>query len=161
MGLQTRTLGRRLLVGGLGVHRGLLLFATIGKLGKVAIVVCNDARNGNGQLACVLRGTACISQLVRTGLHLLVEDGGLGALRLLDQLLIEQLQDVVADRIELRLNLDLVGADEVSIGRALLGLLILDRADDAQRRAPGAHHVLVRDRDQVALHAKGWNGVRE
>lgn len=89
-----------------------------------------------------------------TGLHLLVEDDRLGRALghgLADEVLLEEGEDVLADLVELLLDLALVVGDQLGVGRALLLLLGLNRADDAERGTAGADDVLVGDGEQVAL----------
>jgi hypothetical protein len=99
---------------------------------------------------------------VLTSLHLLVEDDGLGRALvggLVDEVLLEEGEDVLADLVELLLDLALVVGHQLGVGRVLLLLLGLDRADDAERGTAGADNVLVGDREEVAL-LKGEVGRR-
>jgi hypothetical protein len=84
--------------------------------------------------------------------HLVVEDLGLARLGLGDKGVIEDIEDILADLLELGLDLLAVVADGADVLLGALGLfLLLDRRDDAPRRAPGADDVLVGDRQKVAL----------
>ena len=84
-------------------------------------------------------------------LHLEVEDLGLGRNSLSNELGVEELENVSTDLVELFLDRHLVAGDECSLLRALLPLLALDRANDAEGGTTRADHVLVRDREKVAL----------
>lgn len=84
--------------------------------------------------------------------HLVVEDLGLAGGGVGDQALVENVQHVLADLLELQLDLGAVVADGADVLiRALLLLLLLDRRDDAPRRSPCTDDVLVGDRQEVAL----------
>jgi len=84
--------------------------------------------------------------------HLVVEDLGLARLGLGDERVIEHVEHVLADLLELRLDLLSVVADGADVLLGALGLLLLlDRGDDAPGRASRADDVLVRHRQQVAL----------
>ena len=84
--------------------------------------------------------------------HLVIEDLGLARLGRGDQVLIKNLENIVADLGELVLNLLAVLLDEGDLGRvALRLLLLLDRGDDSPRRAAGPNDVLVRNGEKVAL----------
>ena len=82
----------------------------------------------------------------------MVEDLGLSGLGLGDQGLIKDVKDILADLLELGLDLLAVIADG---GNMLLGslglLLLLDRGDDAPRGTSGTHDVLVGNGQKVAL----------
>jgi hypothetical protein len=66
--------------------------------------------------------------------------------------LVEDLEDVLADLGELGLDLLPVGLDHGDLGLvALRLLLLLDGGDDAPRRTASADDVLVSDREEVAL----------
>ena len=82
----------------------------------------------------------------------MVEDLGLAGLGFGDQALVEHVEDVLADRLELLLDLLTILADGRHVLVGALGfLLLLDGRDDAPGRAPSADDVLVRDREQVTL----------
>ena len=95
--------------------------------------------------AAAPRGGA--QKAARTGLHLHVEDARLGRIGgAKQQVLLEKLEDVVADGVQLVLHLLLVRGDLVLVVPTLLLLLRADRADDAQRRPARAD-----DGEEVAL----------
>ncbi len=82
----------------------------------------------------------------------MVKDLALAALGRRDQVLIEHLQDVLADLGELGLDLVEVFLDQADLSLVALGLLLLrDRGDDAPRGTSRADDVLVRDRQQISL----------
>jgi hypothetical protein len=81
-----------------------------------------------------------------------VEDLALARLGLGDQGVVKDIEDILADLLELGLDLLAVVADDgnVLVGTLLL-LLLLDRGDDAPRGTSGTDNVLVGDREEVAL----------
>ena len=83
-------------------------------------------------------------------LHLQVEDLGLWVARLWYQELVQELEDILANVLELLLDLLAVLASHRLLPLAALGLL-LNARDDAPRRAASADHILVGDREQVPL----------
>ena len=93
-----------------------------------------------------------------TGLHLLVEDDRLGRALghgLADEVLLEEGEDVLADLVELLLDLALVVGDQLGVGRALLLLLGLNRADDAERGTRAPRRSCRRRRGGCAPRATG------
>lgn len=69
-----------------------------------------------------------------------------------DERLVKNVEDILADLLQLGLDLVAVLADGGDMLVGTLGLLLLlDRRDDAPTGTTGADHVLVRDRQQVAL----------
>jgi hypothetical protein len=88
----------------------------------------------------------------RGSLHLVVEDLGLAGLGLRDEALVQDVEDILADLLELELNLVTVVPDggDVLI-RALGLLLLLNGGDDAPRGTSCTDDVLVGDREKVAL----------
>lgn len=113
------------LVGLQGVVGGTLAAVANGELGKVAVVIT---------------------------LHLVVEDLRLTALGGLDEVLVQNLEDIVADLGKLGLDLLAVLLDQSDLGLVALGLLLLlDRGDDSPRGTAGTNDVLVGDRQEVAL----------
>jgi hypothetical protein len=81
-----------------------------------------------------------------------VEDLGLARLGLGDERVVENVENILADLLELRLDLLSVVADGANV---LLGalrlLLLLDRGDDSPRRTSRADHVLVGNGQKIAL----------
>ena len=85
-------------------------------------------------------------------LHLVVEDLGLAALGGLDEVLIQNLEDIVADLGKLSLDLLTVLLDESDLGLIALGLLLLlNRGDDSPRGTAGTNDVLIGNRQEIAL----------
>lgn len=82
----------------------------------------------------------------------MVENLGLAGSSVGDKGLIEDIENVLADLLKLRLDLVAVVADgrDVLVG-ALRLLLLLDRGDNAPAGAAGANDILVGDREEVAL----------
>jgi hypothetical protein len=119
-----------------------LALLTGSKLGKVTVVVALPVV----ELALFTVKGACMYA------HLVVEDLGLARLGLGDEGVVEDVQDILADLLELGLDLLAVVADGANVLLRALGLfLLLDRGDDAPRRAPGADDILVGDGQKVAL----------
>ena len=86
--------------------------------------------------------------------HLVVEDLALEARRVGDEVLLEDLEDLVAHALELLLNVVLVRAHEVAVVLARVALrvlLVLECVDDPPRRPPGADHILVRDGEETGV----------
>ena len=82
----------------------------------------------------------------------MVEDLGLAGLGLGDERLVEDVEDILADLLELGLDLLAVVADGANVLLGALGLLLLlDRGDDAPRGTSCADNVLVGDGQKVAL----------
>ena len=108
-------------------------------------------REVGSTLAAVANGELGEVTVVVT-LHLVVEDLGLARLGGLDEVLIENLEDIVADLSELGLDLLAVLLDESDLGLvALRLLLLLDRGDDSPRGTAGTNDVLVGDGQEIAL----------
>ena len=85
-------------------------------------------------------------------LHLVVEDLRFTRFGLWDQGLVEHVKDVLADLLELRLDLLTVVTDGPHVlVRALGFLLLLDRRDDAPRGTSGSDNILVGDRQEIPL----------
>lgn len=84
--------------------------------------------------------------------HLVVEDLGLARLGRGDQVLVKNVEDVVADLGKLVLNLLAVLLDKGDLGRvALRLLLLLDGSNYSPRGAASTNDVLVGDGEKVAL----------
>jgi hypothetical protein len=81
-----------------------------------------------------------------------VEDLGLAALSRRDQMLVQDLEDIVADLSKLRFDLLAVLLDQGDLGLVPLGLLLLlDGGDNPPRRASGTNDILVGDRKEIPL----------
>lgn len=82
----------------------------------------------------------------------MVEDLALASLGLGDEALVEDVEDILADLLELELDLLAVLADDADVLVGALGLLLLlDAGDDAPGGTAGADDVLVGDGKEVAL----------
>jgi hypothetical protein len=84
-------------------------------------------------------------------LHLEVEDLGLSSGGALDELVIEEPDDVIAEVVELILDLLLVGLEEGEVLGVLGLFLLLDRAECAPGSPSRPDGVLVGHRQEVAL----------
>jgi hypothetical protein len=81
-----------------------------------------------------------------------VEDLGLSSLGLGDQAICEDIEDILADLLQLSLDLLPVAADGVEVLLSALSLLLLlDGRDDSPRCTACANDVFVGDREQVAF----------
>ena len=82
----------------------------------------------------------------------MVEDLALASLGLGDEALVEDGEDILADLLELKLDLLAVLADDTDVLVGALGLLLLlDAGDDAPGSTTGSDDVLVGDGKEVAL----------
>lgn len=82
----------------------------------------------------------------------MVEDLRLAALGRGDQVLVENLEDIIADLSELRLDLLTVLLNEGDLGLVALGLFfLLNRGDDSPGSTAGTDDVLVGDGQEIAL----------
>ena len=82
----------------------------------------------------------------------MVEDLALASLGLGDEALVENGENILADLLELELDLLAVLADDTDVLVGALGLLLLlDAGDDAPGSTAGADDVLVGDGKEVAL----------
>ena len=85
-------------------------------------------------------------------IHLVVEDLALAGLGLGDEALVKNVEDILADLLELKLDLLTVLADDTNVLLGALGLLLLlDAGDDAPGSTAGSDNVLVGDGKEVAL----------
>jgi hypothetical protein len=85
-------------------------------------------------------------------IHLVVENLGLASGGVGDEASIQDIEDILADLLELELDLAAVLLDGGDVlVRALGLLLLLDGGDDAPRGTAGADNVLVGDAEEVAL----------
>lgn len=82
----------------------------------------------------------------------MVEDLGLAARSRGNQVLVQNVQNVIADLSKLGLDLLAVLLDQSDLGLvALRFLLLLDRGNDSPRRTSGSNDVLVGDREKIPL----------
>ena len=82
----------------------------------------------------------------------MVEHLALACLGLRDQAVVENVKDILADVLELGLDLLTVVADDANVlVHTLSLLLLLDARDDAPRSTTGADYVLVGHGEQVTL----------
>lgn len=128
-----------------GVGRGKVSGGDLGGslVGLQRVVGSTLAAVANGELGKVA---------VVVTLHLVVEDLGLAALGRLDKVLVENLEDIVADLGKLGLDLLAVLLDESDLGLVALGLLLLlNRGDDSPRGTAGTDDVLIGDRQEITL----------
>jgi hypothetical protein len=81
-----------------------------------------------------------------------VKDLGLARLGLGDEGLVEDVEDILADLLQLGLNLLAVVADDGDVLLGALGfLLLLDGRNNAPGSTAGANHVLVGDGEEIAF----------
>ncbi len=126
----------------MGGSGGNLALLARGELGEVAVVVTLP----------VVRLAHVDLTSEKADAHLVVEDLGLAGGGVGDQGLVEDVEDILADLLQLALNLVAVLADGADVLVGALGLLLLlDGRDDAPAGTAGADDVLVGDREQVAL----------
>lgn len=84
--------------------------------------------------------------------HLMVEDLRFTAVSRGNQVLVENLEDVIADLGEFSLDLLAVLLDEGDLGLVALGLFFLfNGGDDSPRRTAGTDDVLVGNREEIPL----------
>lgn len=120
-----------------------LAAVTDGELGKVTVVVALPARLVNKSMR---------QDVVSWRLHLVVENLGLARFGRGNKVLVENLENVVADFGKLGLNLLSVLLDKGNLRRvALRLLLLLDRGDYAPGGTAGANDVLVGNGEKVSL----------
>jgi hypothetical protein len=120
-----------------GIGRSLAA-VTNGELGQITVVVSLPVEKVSfGRL----------NKHTRTGsLHLVVEDLGLASLGGGDQVLVENLENVLADLGQLSLNLLAVFLDQGDLGLVALGFLfLLNRGDDPPRGTASTNDVFVGD----------------
>lgn len=117
-----------------------------GKLSQVTVVI---ALPGVKVSACLFAGAGSTSDQI---LHLVVEDLGFARLSRRNQVLVENVEDVLADLPKLFLDLLTVFLDELDLSLIALGLfLLLDRRDDSPRGTAGTDDVLVGDGQEISL----------
>jgi hypothetical protein len=125
--------------------RGDLALLARRELGEVAVVVTLPAVANRLAMRWWIGRGAGYS-------HLVVEDLGLAGLGLGDEGVVEHVEHILADLLELLLDLLAVLPDGVDVlVRALGLLLLLDRRDYAPRRTSCADYILVGYRKEVAL----------
>lgn len=113
------------------------------ELGKVAVVVALPIRESAIKL---------LLSHTQYDAHLVIENLALARLGLWDQALVKDVKHILADLLELGLNLLAVLADDGNVLVRALGLLfLLDTGDDAPRGTACADHILVGDGEKVAL----------
>jgi hypothetical protein len=84
--------------------------------------------------------------------HLVVEDLGLASLGLGDESLVKDVKDILANLLQLGLDLLAVVTDNADVLIGALGLLLLlDGGNDAPGSTSGADDVLVSDGQKVTL----------
>jgi len=128
--------------------RSTLALLTGSELGKVAVVVALPV----DMLSASRRAIRTESAQSRARIHLVVEDLALAALGFGDQAIVEHIEHILADLLELQLNLLTVLADDADVlVRALCLLLLLNAGDDSPGGTTSADHVLVGDGKEVAL----------
>lgn len=128
-----------------GVGRGEVSLGDLGGglVGLQGVVGSTLAAVANGELSQVT---------VVVTLHLVVEDLGLAGLSGLDEVVVQDLQDVVADLGQLSLDLLAVLLDQGNLALVALGLLLLlDRGNNAPRGTAGTNDVLVGDGQEIPL----------
>lgn len=82
----------------------------------------------------------------------MVENLGFTRLGRWDEVLVQDIQDIIADLGKFGLDLLSVLLDEANLRRVALGLLLLlDRGDDSPRSTSGTDDILVSDRQEIAL----------
>lgn len=136
------------LVSLVGIGRSDLALVAGRELGEITVVVTLPARQTNSQhVESSLQHRICTARS-----HLMVEHSGLARPGVGDEGGIENLEDILADALELGFDLLTVFRDDGDVLVRTLGvLLLLDGGDDAPRGTTGANDVLVRDREEVAL----------
>ena len=115
------------------------------KFGEIAVIIALPVSTSwsapdNGKLT----GKQCI--------HLVIEDLRLSGLCLGNQVLIENVQNILADLLKLGLDLLAIVADSSNMLICTLGLLfLLDRRDNAPRGTSGSNDVLVGHGQKVSF----------
>jgi len=113
-----------------------------GELGKVTVVVSLPGRGLSSDIICVGPNV----------LHFVVEDLGFSSLGLGDQAIRENIKDILANLLQLSLDLLPVAADCLEVLLSALGLFLLfNGRDDSPGSTTCADDVLVGDREQVAF----------
>jgi hypothetical protein len=137
------------LVGSSGSNLALL---ARGELGEVAVVVTLPRMETPVSKPRWSVGVAGPARHAAWDVHLVVEDLGLAGLGLRDQGVVQDIEDILADLLELGLDLLAVVADGGDVLVGALGLLLLlNGRDDAPGSTSGADHVLVGHGQEVSL----------
>ena len=135
------------LVGVMRSSRSSLALLPRCELSQVAVVISLPATKS--QHCTITTPHDCDSRIYA---HLVVEDLALARLGLGDQALVEHIEHILADALQLLLDLLAVLADDANVLVGTLGLLfLLNAGDDAPRGAARADHVLVGHGEKVAL----------
>jgi hypothetical protein len=132
---------------------GLALLAR-GELSEVAVIISLPAAYIVSIVILVVQVHVAMRKVKERygNIHLVVEHLALARLGLGDEALVEDIEDILADILELRLDLLAVLADDADVLLRALGLLfLLDAGDDAPRSTTSADHVLVGHGEQVTL----------
>lgn len=128
------------LVGLVGIGSGNLALVSRGELGQITVVVTLPIRTSQSQYKWEM------GELGADNAHLVVEHLGLASLGLGDQGLVKDVQDILADLLQLSLDLLAVITDDGDVLLRALGLLLLlDGGDDAPGGTAGTNNVLVSD----------------
>ena len=91
-------------------------------------------------------------RLNKSCLHLVVEDLGLASLSLGDERLVQNIENILANTLQLVFDLLAVVTDDGDVLLGALGfLLLLDGGDDTPGSTAGANDVLVSNGEKVTL----------
>lgn len=131
----------------MGGGGGNLALLTRGKLGEVAVVVALPAWSLVADVTAIQASAQILGHA-----HLMVENLGLASGGIGNEALVKNVEDILADLLELSLNLLTVVLDGRDVLVGALGLLLLlNGGDDAPRGTAGADNVLVGNAKQVTL----------
>ena len=120
---------------------GTLTAIANGELGKVTVVV-----------SLPVHVLEFISFVGSNNAHLVVEDLGLATLGRRNQVLVQNLEDIIADLSKLGFDLLAVLLDEADLRFVSFRLLLLlNRGDDSPRGTTGADYILVGDGEEIPL----------
>jgi hypothetical protein len=118
-----------------------------GELSEVAVIVTLPVHT-NSQYP----SSQVLSETAQRHVHLVVENLRFARLGLWNQGLVENIEDILADLLELSLDLLAVIADGCDVLIGTLGLLLLlDGGDDAPGSTSSTDNVLVCDRQEISL----------
>lgn len=91
-------------------------------------------------------------RLNKSCLHLVVEDLGLASLSLGDERLVQNIENILANTLQLVLDLLAVVTDDGDVLFGALGfLLLLDGGDDTPGSTAGTNNILVSNGEKVTL----------